>query len=390
MSASTPVSAEPVTLALDALHRSLGAKMAPFAGFMMPIQYPTGLRSEHLHTRAAAGLFDVSHMGQLRLRPRDGHTATLLASIEQALPVDCSDWPVGEQRYSVLLNDQGGIEDDLMVLRWDEANGPAFRIVVNAAHRAADLKALTRLCPDLDIEFVDAALIALQGPAAESVLAKLDPRAREVDFMQAVELTLDGTRCLATRSGYTGEDGYEISIPPAHAESVVRQLLAHPSVRPIGLGARDTLRLEAGLPLHGNDIGPDVSPIEAGLLFAIARSRRAGGTQEGHFPGAGPILEQLQRGAHRKRIALIGQDTVPVRAGAEIVDATTGARVGVVTSGTVSPTLGQPVMLATVNCEALAAVGAQGLRAVVRQHQIPVIEAKLPFVPKRYKRRATG
>jgi aminomethyltransferase len=390
MSESNHPVAAPTTLMLDTLHRSLGAKMAPFAGFMMPIQYPTGLRTEHLHTRAAAGLFDVSHMGQLRLRPRDGQTATLLASIERALPVDCSDWSSGEQRYSLLLNEQGGIDDDLMVLRWDEHDGAAFRIVVNAAHRVADLAWLRRHCPDLDIEPVDAALIALQGPAAEAVLAELDPRARAVDFMHGVELVLAGAHCLATRSGYTGEDGYEISIPLGSAEAVVRRLLAHASVRPIGLGARDTLRLEAGLPLHGNDIGPDVSPIEAGLNFAIARSRRTGGAHAGHFPGAGPILEQLEHGAHRKRIALIAQDPVPIRAGAEIVDAATGARVGSVTSGTVSPTLGQPVMLARADSQALSAVGPEGLRAVVRQHQIPVVEAKLPFVPKRYKRRATG
>jgi aminomethyltransferase len=372
-------------LALDALHRSLGARMGPFAGYMMPIQYPAGLKAEHLHTRASAGLFDVSHMGQLRLRARDGRDATLFAALERALPVDFDGWAVGEQRYSLLLNDRGGIEDDLMMVRWGAENSAEVRIVVNASNRAGDLAWFAARCPDLDIEVLDAALIALQGPQAEAVLAALDPAAASMSFMQARMLRLHGTSCLATRSGYTGEDGYEISIPLAAAESIVQALLGHPAVRPVGLGARDTLRLEAGLPLHGHDIGPDITPIEAGLAFAIASTRRAQGAKPGGFPGADMLLPQITSGAPRKRIGLISDEPMPIREGAAIVDHA-GTPIGRVTSGTVSPTLEQPVMLALVDREAFERAGDQALHAVVRQNRPAVRVAKLPFVPKRYRR----
>jgi len=372
-------------LALDALHQSLGARMGPFAGYMMPIQYPAGLRVEHLHTRASAGLFDVSHMGQLQLRARDGRDATLFASLERALPVDFDAWAVGEQRYSLLLNDQGGIEDDLMMVRWEAGRSAEMRIVVNASNRGGDLAWFAARCPDLDIEVLDAALIALQGPQAEAMLAALDPAAASMSFMQARTLQLHGASCLATRSGYTGEDGYEISIPLAAAESIVQALLAHPAVRPVGLGARDTLRLEAGLPLHGHDIGPDITPIEGGLAFAIAPTRRAQGAKPGGFPGANTILEQLASGAPRKRIGLVSDEPMPIREGAAIVDHA-GAPLGRVTSGTVSPTLEQPVMLALVDREGFERAGDQTLYAVVRQNRPVVRVAKLPFVPKRYRR----
>ena len=218
-------SSQILELPLGALHRELGARMGPFAGFAMPIQYPAGLKAEHLHTRHAAGLFDVSHMGQLRLRAHDGSLATLTQAIERALPIDCDGWPSGQQRYSLLLNDQGGIEDDLMlVLRQDPVEGPEIRMVVNASNRRADLARLRGLCPELLIEEIDAALLALQGPAAERVLATLDPRAATPVFMQACELTLDRATCFATRSGYTGEDGYEISVPLDAAPGVARRL----------------------------------------------------------------------------------------------------------------------------------------------------------------------
>ena len=293
-------------IALDALHRELGAKFGPFAGFDMPIQYPAGLKAEHAHTRTAAGLFDVSHMGQVRIRARDGSQATLQRSLESALPVDFEGWAIGLQKYSFLLNDAGGIEDDLMLVNL----GDEVRMVVNAGNRDADFARLVALCPALAIEWVDAALIALQGPQAEAVLAALDPTAADMSFMQARTLDLLGVPCFTTRSGYTGEDGYEISIPSVDADRVVRAMLADARVAPIGLGARDTLRLEAGLPLHGNDIDPTTTPVQAGLMFAIPKSRRTGGAKQGGFPGAVVILQELAQGAPRKLVALRSDGSV--------------------------------------------------------------------------------
>ncbi len=380
-----PASALPaLELPLGPLHRELGARMGPFAGYQMPIQYPAGLKAEHLHTRAAAGLFDVSHMGQVRVRARDGTFASLARDIEGALPVDLEGWPSGQQRYSVLLNEQGGIEDDLMLVLWpQDAAGPEIRMVVNASNRANDLAQLRARCPGLIIEEVDAALIALQGPQAERVLAALDPRAALPVFMQARELTLEGVRCFATRSGYTGEDGYEISVPIAAAEAVVRRLLADPLVQPVGLGARDTLRLEAGLPLHGNDISPSVSPIEAGLGFAIAKSRRAGGAKAGGFPGASRVLAELASGPPRRLLGFVSEGGVPIRAHAAVIDQADHA-IGEVTSGTISPSLGKAVLLALIERHALDSGGP--LRAVVRDKRLALMKTALPFVEKRYRR----
>ncbi len=323
-------------------------------------------------------------MGQLRLRARDGMLATLTRAIERALPLDCEGWPSGQQRYSVLMNDSGGIEDDLMlVLVTDRVDCPEIRMVVNASNRRADLARLRTLCPELIIEEIDAALLALQGPAAERVLAALDPRAAAPVFMQACELTLGGASCFATRSGYTGEDGYEISVPLDAAERAAQQLLADPAVMPIGLGARDTLRLEAGLPLHGNELSPSISPIEAGLAFAVARSRRTGGAKAGGFPGAARVLRELVEGAPRQLIGLMSNEGVPVRAHAAVVD-TQDRQVGEVTSGTISPSLGKAVMLALVSRDALSA--ATTLRAVVRDKRPLLQRVSLPFVPKRYRR----
>jgi aminomethyltransferase len=351
----------------------------------MPIQYPTGLRTEHLHTRTSVGLFDVSHMGQLRLRARDGRASTLFASLEAALPVDFDGWAPGEQRYSLLLNEAGGIEDDLMMVRWLEGAHTEVRMVVNASNRDADIAWLKARCPELEIEPIDAALIAVQGPLAEEALAALAPGARALNFMQASELSLEGARCFATRSGYTGEDGYEISVPLHAAEAVVGRLLAQPTVRPVGLGARDTLRLEAGLPLHGQDIGPEINPVEAGLGFAIARTRRAQAGKAGGFPGAPAILAALAGGTRRKRVGLISNENIPIRAGSDVTDQK-GHLLGKVTSGTVSPSLGHPVMLALLDRAALERTDPGALCAVVRQQRPGVIEAKLPFVPKRYRR----
>ena len=368
---------------LDALHRELGARFGPFAGFDMPIQYPAGLKAEHLHTRSQAGLFDVSHMGQLRIRARDGQAASLHRGLEAALPVDFDGWPIGLQRYSYLLNDAGGIEDDLMLVNL----GDEVRMVVNAGNRDADFARLTALCPTLNIEWVEAALIALQGPAAESVLAQLDPDAASMTFMQARTLNLEGAACFTTRSGYTGEDGYEISMPAEQAEAIVRRLLADPRVAPVGLGARDTLRLEAGLPLHGQDITPTTSPVQAGLAFAIPASRRTGGSKAAGFPGAATVLMHLTHGVSRRLVGLISAENVPIRAHAELMTSGTDAqhaRLGEVTSGTISPTLGKPIVLAYV--EAVHAAPGSRLVACVRDRRPAVEVVKLPFVPKRYKR----
>jgi aminomethyltransferase len=366
---------------LDALHRELGAKMGGFAGYDMPIQYPSGLKAEHLHTRERAGLFDVSHMGQIRITPRDGRETTLHRELEAALPVDFEGWPPGLQKYSLLLNDAGGIEDDLMLVNLDGE----VRMVVNAGNRDRDFAELARRCPGLAFEWIDAALIALQGPSAEQVLGRLDPLATPMLFMQARTLTLLGAACFATRSGYTGEDGYEISLPLSHAERIARRLLADTDVRPVGLGARDTLRLEAGLPLHGNDIGPQTTPVEAGLPFAIPKSRRTGGLKAGGFPGADTILRQFADGPSRKLVGLVSYDPIPVRAHAGIVDERERA-VGEVTSGTVSPTLNRPVMLAYLDAGALRESADGKFHAVVRDKRPAVHVTPLPFVAKRYKR----
>ncbi|MGQ0547229.1 MAG: glycine cleavage system aminomethyltransferase GcvT [Betaproteobacteria bacterium] len=348
---------------LHALHRELGARMVPFAGYDMPLQY-AGLREEHLWVRANAGWFDVSHMGQLCLRGED-----LAAALERALPVDFTGWPVGLQRYSLLLNDRGGIDDDLMVTRLEGR----ITIVVNAACKAQDLARLEALCPTLELAVLDHALIALQGPRAAEVLAE----AAHLRFMQAQTVRVAGVECSVSRSGYTGEDGFEISVPASQALALARKLLEHPAVKAVGLGARDTLRLEAGLPLYGQDMDGDTTPREAGLAWAIARSRRPGNAKAGGFPGAAFVDR-----AERRFVGLVGAGPVPVRTGARLIDAA-GAVVGKVTSGTVSPTLSKPVMMAYVDP---GVDDAAPLRAVVRDRPHPVSIVPLPFVPKRYKR----
>jgi aminomethyltransferase len=349
---------------LHALHLELGARMVPFAGYEMPVQYADGLKAEHLWTREQAGLFDVSHMGQLRVRGKELH-----ASLERALPLDFTAWPAGLQKYSLLLNDQGGIEDDLMVTRLEDE----VAIVVNAACKEQDLARLRALCLALEFALLDHALIALQGPRAREVIAE----AADLKFMHARSMRFAGINCYLTRSGYTGEDGFEISVPASDAAALARALLAHPAVRPIGLGARDTLRLEAALPLYGQDMDARTSPREAGLAWAIARTRRAGGAKAGGFPGASHIDR-----AAKRFVGLLGEGPVPVRSGAQLLDAS-GAAAGTVTSGTVSPTLGRPVMLAYVG---LGIADGTPLNAVVRNRPQAVRIASLPFVPKRYQR----
>jgi aminomethyltransferase len=350
------------------LHAELGARFCPFAGYEMPLQYPEGLRAEHLHTRTHAGLFDVSHMGQLRVTGPQLH-----AALERALPVDFDGWPEGAQRYSLLLNERGGIEDDLMVTRLRDE----VRIVVNAGCRQKDLALLRSLCPALSFELLDRALIALQGPACEEVLSSIKSEVRSLAFMQA------GTfgDWLVSRSGYTGEDGFEISLSSEDAQRVARRLLAHPAVKPVGLGARDTLRLEAGLHLYGQDMDAATSVHEAALGWAIARSRRAGGKKEGCFPGDAVYLRQSRDGATRRLVGLVGEEPVPVRHGAALEDSS-HTEIGIVTSGTVSPSTQRAIMLGYVDVKSLD----KELSAVVRGARRPVRITALPFVPKRYKK----
>ena len=351
---------------LHPLHAELGARLCPFAGFDMPLQYGEGLRAEHLHTRSHAGLFDVSHMGQVRVTGPGLHEA-----LERALPVDFDGWPEGAQRYSLLLNERGGVEDDLMVTRL----AGEVRIVVNASGRQNDLALLRRLCPGLTFELLDRALIALQGPEAEAAVSALQPAVAGLAFMQAGAFG----DWLVSRSGYTGEDGFEVSIPLPEAERVARQLLRNPSVKPVGLGARDTLRLEAGLHLYGQDMDANTTAVEASLGWTIARSRRAGGKKQGGFPGADVYLQESRAGAKRRFVGLVGDDPAPIRHGSPIVSG--GTEVGVVTSGTVSPSTQRAIMLGYVDADSLG----KELFAVVRAAPRRVRIAALPFVPKRYR-----
>ena len=365
-----------LTTPLHALHIELGAKMVPFGGYDMPVQYATGILTEHKHTRAAAGLFDVSHMGQVLLK---GVGAA--AALETLVPVDIVGLAPFKQRYALFTNEQGGILDDLMVTRRDND----LFVVVNAACKAQDIAHLQsrigHLCEVVPLP--DQALLALQGPQAVTALARLNADVQKLVFMTGGHFVLDGIDCFVTRSGYTGEDGFEISVPADRAVQLARALLAQPEVKPIGLGARDTLRLEAGLCLYGHDIDTTTTPVEGALTWAIQKVRRAGGERAGGYPGVSVIDTQLAEGAARKRVGLIGTERTPVREGAKVVDAS-GAEVGVVTSGSPSPSLGQPVALAYVRAD-LAAVGT-ALFAVVRDKQVPMTVTALPFVPNRYYR----
>ncbi|MBD1550978.1 glycine cleavage system aminomethyltransferase GcvT [Pseudomonas typographi] len=363
---------------LHALHLELGARMVPFAGYEMPVQYPLGVMKEHLHTRAQAGLFDVSHMGQVRLR---GPQAA--AALETLVPVDIVELPVGLQRYALFTGEQGGILDDLMVARLADDE---LLLVVNAACKDADLAHLqAHLAGQCGIEalFESRALLALQGPAAAAVLQRLAPQVGSMTFMQVATVVLGGQPCYVSRSGYSGEDGFEISLPASEAEAFARRLLAEPEVAMVGLGARDSLRLEAGLCLYGHDMGADTTPVEANLAWAISKVRRQGGAREGGFPGAQVIFDQQRSGAERKRVGLLPQERTPVREGAEITDAQ-GHVVGHVCSGGFGPTLGGPVAMGYVAAH-LSAVGTP-LYATVRGKQVPLLVAKMPFVTPRYHR----
>ena len=351
--------------------------MVPFAGYAMPVQYPTGIIKEHTHTRTEAGLFDVSHMGQVRLSGPDA-----AAALESLVPVDIIDLPVGMQRYAVFTNEAGGVMDDLMVAN---AGNDSLFVVVNAGCKAQDIAHMQKhLSGRCTVEVLDdRALLALQGPAAATVMARLAPATAEMIFMNFMSVTLVGVECYISRSGYTGEDGYEISVPADKAEALARELLAQPEVLPIGLGARDSLRLEAGLCLYGHDLDENTSPVESSLLWALSKPRRADGARPGGYPGAEIIFDQIANSVSRKRVGLLPQARVPVREGAEIVDAT-GRQVGVVTSGSFGPTLGAPVAMGYVDT-ALAKPGT-ALTAIVRGKPVPIEVAKTPFVPQRYYR----
>jgi len=363
-----------LTTPLHALHIELGAKMVPFGGYDMPVQYASGILAEHRHTRTAAGLFDVSHMGQVLLK---GPGAD--AALETLVPVDIVGLPLLKQRYALFTNDQGGIQDDLMVTRREDD----LFVVVNAACKAQDIAHLQQhIGTRCDVvPLPDQALLALQGPQAAMALARLNPAVSALTFMTGAHVSLAGLDCFVTRSGYTGEDGFEISVPAHGAEALARAILAQPEVKPIGLGARDTLRLEAGLCLYGHDIDTQTTPVEAALTWAIQKVRRPAGERAGGYPGAAIIGQQLAEGAQRKRVGLVSSERMPVREGAVVVDAD-GQTIGKVTSGSIGPSLNQPVALAYLDAPHTA-VGTP-VFAVVRDKRVAMSVTTLPFVPNRY------
>ena len=360
---------------LHALHLELGARMVPFAGYDMPVQYKMGLIKEHQHTREKAGLFDVSHMGQVRL-----HGANAASEMEKLVPVDVIDLGEGCQRYALFTNDRGGIMDDLMITN----AGDHLFVVVNAACKEQDIAHMQgHLGNEVEIEVLDRALLALQGPAAAEVLARFAPDCATMIFMTAAVQSIDGVECYVSRSGYSGEDGYEISVPNNAADRIARLLLDQPEVEAIGLGARDSLRLEVGLCLYGHDLDTETTPVESSLLWALSKSRRADGERPGGYPGADIIHRHQAEGVSRKRIGLRGQSRVPVREGAELVDSE-GRVIGKVTSGSFGPTVGAPIAMGYVET-AFAAIGTEVL-AIVRGKPLAMTVVKMPFVPQRYYR----
>ncbi|MDN3921599.1 glycine cleavage system aminomethyltransferase GcvT [Roseateles violae] len=363
---------------LHALHLELGAKMVPFGGYDMPVQYPSGVMAEHKHTRAAAGLFDVSHMGQVLLIGAGADKA-----LETLVPVDIVDLGVFKQRYALFTDEQGGILDDLMVCRRPDD----LFVVVNAGCKAQDIAHMQKhLADKCEVRpLPEQALLALQGPQAVTALARLNPDVAKLVFMTGGFFELDGIPTFLTRSGYTGEDGFEISVAAEHAVELARKLLAQPEVKPIGLGARDSLRLEAGLCLYGHDIDTTTTPVEASLTWAIQKVRREGGARHGGYPGAAVVDRQLAemaaKTAKRKRVGLVSSERMPVREGAKLVDAA-GTEIGVVTSGTLGPTVGKPVALGYLPA-ALSAVGTQ-VWAIVRDKRTPMTVSSMPFTPNNY------
>ena len=375
--AETPLLKTP----LHDLHLRLGARMVPFAGYAMPVQYPTGLMAEHKQCRDAAALFDVSHMGQVRLVGADSARA-----LETLVPVDIVDLAAGRQRYAFFTNASGGMLDDLMVVRpaVDAGFGDLF-LVVNAGCKDADVRHMQahigHRCQVLPMP--ERALLALQGPKAVAALSRLNANVAPLVFMSGGVFELAGVPCFVTRSGYTGEDGFEISVPAAHATLLAEALLAQPEVKPAGLGARDTLRLEAGLCLYGHDIDEKTSPIEAGLSWAIQKVRRPGGARAGGYPGAAVIERHLAGGAPTKRVGLVGLERVPVREGTVLFDAH-GHKLGTVTSGTLAPSVNQPIAMAYLPAD--HARPQHEVYADVRGKRLPMRVSPMPFHPHRYQR----
>lgn len=356
--------------------------MVPFAGYAMPVQYPTGVLKEHLHTRTAAGLFDVSHMGQIALRARSGRIEDAALALERLVPVDVLGLEPGHQRYALLTNETGGIRDDLMIAH----RGDHLLLIVNAACKEDDAAHLVAaLAETCDVVPLDRALLALQGPKAEAVLARLAPDVAGMRFMDVRDVRLPDGDAIVARSGYTGEDGFELSLPHASAVALAARLLRDVEVAPIGLGARDSLRLEAGLCLYGADLDTTTTPVEANLAWAMQSVRRSGGARAGGFAGADVILEQLAQGPKRRRVGLLPQGRAPVRAGSglfAVEDA--GEAIGRVTSGGFGPSLGKPVAMGYV-AVAHAETGTT-LFADVRGQRLPLVVAPLPFVPANFKR----
>jgi len=364
------------------LHLELGGKMVPFAGYEMPVQYPMGVMKEHLHTRQKAGLFDVSHMGQVVVWPKSGQYEDAALALETLVPVNVLGLGQKRQRYAMFTNEAGGIEDDLMLANM----GDHVFVVVNAACKDADTARMkTHLSETCRIEVLDdRALLALQGPAAEGALASLAPAVAEMAFMDVAEVGIAGAECVVSRSGYTGEDGYEISVPNGQAVDLARALLAHDDVEPIGLGARDSLRLEAGLCLYGNDIDATTSPVEAALTWAIQKARRAVGDRAGGFPGADRILDEMANGTSRRRVGLLPEGRAPMREGTRLFVDGSDTPVGTVTSGAFGPTVERPVSMGYVEA-AYADVGT-ALLGEVRGKLLPVTVAAMPFRPAQFKR----
>lgn len=363
---------------LHALHLELGARMVPFAGYSMPVQYPQGLMAEHLHTRQAAGLFDVSHMGQLRLL---GTEAAL--AFESLMPVDVLSLGVGKQRYGLLLNEAGGILDDLMFVN----RGQDIFVIVNGACKAADIAHIqAHIGSRCQVQpLPEQALLALQGPLAVVAMTRLVPSVSQLVFMTGGAYVWQGAPLFITRSGYTGEDGFEISVHADHAEALARALLAQPEVQPIGLGARNSLRLEAGLCLYGQDINTTTTPVQAGLKWALQASRRSGGARAGGYMGGQQVMGELDGSIalQRQRVGLIALERVPVREHVRLHN-DAGPDVGEVTSGLLSPSTNQPIAMAYVQAE-YAAAGTR-LAAMVRGKPVPMQVVAMPFVPTRYHR----
>jgi glycine cleavage system T protein (aminomethyltransferase) len=365
-----------LTTPLDTLHRELGAKMVPFAGYNMPVQYPTGIIKEHLQTREAAGLFDVSHMGQVVIEG-DGAAAML----ESLVPVDIVGLGTDRQTYALFTNEQGGVMDDLIITRWGEER---FFLVVNAACKAQDIQHLRSHLSGQSLQVLEQqALLALQGPAAREVMAQLCPPAAELVFMQGWAGTVEGTDVYITCSGYTGEDGFEISVPNAGAEALARRILDFAQVEPIGLGARDSLRLEAGLCLYGHELSAQIDPIQAGLLWSISKARRVDGERPGGFPGAEIILDRIDNKPALRRVGLAVEGKRPIREGQAVVDAN-GEQVGEICSAAYGSSFGGPIAMAYIKRE----LGEPGtaLSVIVRDKRLPVTVTRMPFSPQRYYR----